>query len=337
MKVYEVQKGATSIDGLRPAERPDPQPGPREVLIRIRATSLNYRDQMVVTGNYFGGPVSRNLIPLSDGAGEVAAVGAEVSRFKTGDRVVGTFFQTWISGPMTERHPALGSPLDGTLAEYIVLHEDGVVPMPRTLSFEEAATLPCAAVTAWNALMVSGKPVKPGDTVLCLGTGGVSMAGLLFAKVAGARVIVTSSSDEKIKRACALGASDGVNYKRYPDWQKEVTHLTGGHGADHILENGGPGSLTRSFEAAAFGGKVALIGFLAGTEGEINTTILMMKSGVMIGIGVGSRAMFEDMNQAIDVNKIKPVADRVFPFDKAADAYRCQAAGDFIGKVVITV
>jgi NADPH:quinone reductase-like Zn-dependent oxidoreductase len=337
MKVYEVQKGATSIDGLRPAERPDPQPGPHEVLIRIRATSLNYRDQMVVTGNYFGGPVSRNLIPLSDGAGEVAAVGAEVSRFKTGDRVAGTFFQTWISGPMTERHPALGSPLDGTLAEYIALHEDGVVPMPRTLSFEEAATLPCAAVTAWNALMVAGKPVKPGDTVLCLGTGGVSMAGLLFAKVAGARVIVTSSSDEKIKRACALGASDGVNYKRYPDWQKEVTHLTGGHGADHILENGGPGSLTRSFEAAAFGGKVALIGFLAGTEGEINTTILMMKGGAMIGIGVGSRAMFEDMNQAIDVNKIKPVADRVFPFDKADDAYRCQAAGDFIGKVVITV
>jgi NADPH:quinone reductase-like Zn-dependent oxidoreductase len=337
MKVYEVKKGATSIDGLRPAERPDPQPGPREVLIRIRATSLNYRDQMVVTGNYFGGPVSRNLIPLSDGAGEVAAVGAEVSRFKTGDRVAGTFFQTWISGPMTERHPALGSHLDGTLAEYIALHEDGVVPMPRTLSFEEAATLPCAAVTAWNALMVAGKPVKPGDTVLCLGTGGVSMAGLLFAKVAGARVIVTSSSDEKIKRACALGASDGVNYKRYPDWQKEVTHLTGGHGADHILENGGPGSLTRSFEAAAFGGKVALIGFLAGTEGEINTTILMMKGGAMIGIGVGSRAMFEDMNQAIDVNKIKPVADRVFPFDKADDAYRCQAAGDFIGKVVITV
>ena len=185
MKVYEVQKGATSLDGLRPAERPDPQPGPREVFIRVHATSLNYRDQMVVTGNYFGGPVTRNLIPLSDGAGVVAAVGAGVTRFKTGDRVCGTFFQSWISGPMTERHPALGSPLDGTLAEYIVLHEDGVVAMPSTLSFEEAATLPCAGVTAWNALMVSGKPLKPGETVLCLGTGGVSMAGLLFAKAAG--------------------------------------------------------------------------------------------------------------------------------------------------------
>ena len=153
----------------------------------------------------------------------MAAVGPGVTRFKTGDRVAGTFFQGWISGPMTERHPALGSPLDGTLAEYIVLHEDGVVAMPTSFIFEEAATLPCAAVTAWNALMVSGKPVKPGDTVLCLGTGGVSMAGLLFAKAAGARVIVTSSSDEKIKRACALGASDGVNYKRFPEWQKEVT------------------------------------------------------------------------------------------------------------------
>jgi NADPH:quinone reductase-like Zn-dependent oxidoreductase len=336
VRVYEVQKGATSLDGLRPAERPDPQAGPREVLIRVRATSLNYRDQMVVTGKYFGGPVTRNMIPLSDGAGEVAAVGSGVTRFKTGDRVAGTFFQTWISGPMTMRHPALGSPLDGTLAEYIVLHEDGVVAMPKTLSFEEAATLPCAGVTAWNALTMSGKPVKPGDTVLCLGTGGVSMAALLFAKAAGARVIVTSSSDEKIKRACALGASDGVNYNRFPEWQKEVVQLTSGHGADHILENGGAGSLSRSFEAAAFGGKVALIGFLAG-EGNINPTILMMKTGAMIGIGVGSRVMFEDMNLAIDVNKIKPLVDRVFPFEKAADAYRCQAAGNFVGKVVITI
>jgi NADPH:quinone reductase-like Zn-dependent oxidoreductase len=336
MKVYEVQTGSTSLDGLRPAERPDPQPGWHEILIRVRATSLNYRDQMVLTGNYFGGPVTRNLIPLSDGAGEVAGVGPGVTRFKAGDRVVGTFFQGWISGPMTERHPALGSPLDGTLAEYIVLHEDGVVAMPHTLSFEEAATLPCAGLTAWNALTVSGKPLKPGETVLCLGTGGVSMAGLLFARAAGARVILTSSSDEKIKRACALGASDGINYKRYPDWQKEVAQLTAGRGADHILENGGAGSLTRSFEAAAFGGKVALIGFLAGRQGDINPTILMMKTGSMIGIGVGSRAMFEDMNRAIDVNKIKPVVDKVFPFDKAADAFRCQAAGDFVGKVVIT-
>jgi NADPH:quinone reductase-like Zn-dependent oxidoreductase len=337
MKIYELQKGATSLDGLVRADRPDPRPGPREIVIRVRATSLNYRDQMIVTGNYFGGPVSRNTIPLSDGAGEVAAVGAGVTRFKTGDRVAGTFFQGWISGPMVERFPALGNPLDGTLAEHIVLHEDGVVAIPPSISFEQAATLPCAGLTAWNALMVSGKPVKPGDTVLCLGTGGVSIAALQFAKAAGARVIVTSSSDEKIKRACILGASDGVNYKRFPDWEKEVLRLTGGRGADHIIENGGAGSLTRSFEVAAFGGKVALIGFLAGGKGDINPAILMMKSGAMVGIGVGSRAMFEDMNRAIEVNKIKPLVDKVFPFDKAADAFRCQAAGDFVGKVVITL
>ncbi len=217
---------------------------------------------------------------------------------------------------MVERFPALGNPLDGTLAEHIVLHEDGVVAIPPSISFEEAATLPCAAVTAWNALMVSGKPVKSGDTVLCLGTGGVAIAGLQFAKAAGARVIVTSSSDEKIKRACILGASDGVNYKRFPDWEKEVIRLTGGRGADHIIENGGAGSLNRSFEATAFGGKVALIGFLAGVKGDINPAILMMKSGSMVGIGVGSRAMFEDMNRAIEVNKIKPVVDKVFPFEQ---------------------
>jgi len=337
MKVYELKKGATSLDALVRAERPDPQPGPGEVAIRIRATSLNYRDQMIVTGNYFSGAVSRDTIPLSDGAGEVAAVGAGVKRFKTGDRVAGTFFQGWISGPMVERFPALGVPLDGVLAEQIVLHEDGVIAIPPSISIEQAATLPCAGLTAWNALMVSGKSVKPGDTVLCIGTGGVSIAALQFAKAAGARVIVTSSSDEKIKRAGILGASDGVNYKRFPDWEKEVLRITGGRGADHVIENGGAGSLTRSFEVAAFGGKVALIGFLAGVKGDINPAILMMKSGTMAGIGVGSRAMFEDMNRAIEVNKIKPLVDKVFPFDQAADAYRCQAAGDFVGKVVIAI
>ena len=337
MRVYEVQKGATSLDGLRLGERPEPKPDWHQVLIRVRATSLNYRDQMIVTGNYFGGPVTRDLIPLSDGAGEVTAIGPGVTRFKTGDRVCGTFFQSWISGPMTERHPALGNPLDGTLAEYILLHEDGVVAMPANLSFEEAATLPCAGLTAWNALMVSGKPVRPGDTVLCLGTGGVSMAGVVFAKAAGARVIVTSSSDEKIKRCRTLGAADGINYKTHPDWEKQLMQLTGGHGADHILENGGAGSLNKSFEACAFGGKVALIGFLAALTGDINPAILMMKTGSMVGIGVGSRAMFEDMNRAIEVNQIQPVVDKVFPFEKAADAFRCQASGDFLGKVVITV
>lgn len=336
MKAYEVQPGSTSLEGLRRVERPDPQAGPHEVLIRVRAASLNYRDHMIVNGHYFT-PVSRPTIPLSDGAGEVTAVGSGVTRFQKGDRVAGTFFQVWLDGPPSRRHPALGVPLDGMLAECVALHEDGVVGIPDHLSFEEAATLPCAGVTAWNALMVSGTPLKAGDTVLCLGTGGVSMLGMQFAVAAGARVIVTSSSDEKLKRACSLGASDGINYKRTPDWEREVSRLTGGRGVQHVIEIGGAGTLTRSFESIGFGGKVALIGFLAGQAAALNPIPLMMKGGCLQGIGVGSTAMFEAMNQAIAVNKIKPIVDKIFSFEKAADAFRCLASGDFVGKVVITV
>ena len=336
MRVYEVQPGSAGLEGLRRAERPDPLPGPHEVLIRIRATSLNYRDHMIVSGTYFT-PVSRPTIPLSDGAGEVAGVGPGVTRFRKGDRVAGTFFQVWFDGPPTRRHPALGIPLDGTLAEYIVLHEDGVVAIPPSLSFEEAATLPCAGVTAWNALMVAGNPLKPGDTVLCLGTGGVSMLAMQLAVAAGARAIVTSSSDEKLKRARSLGASDGINYKQYPDWQKEVIRLTGGRGVDQIIEIGGAGTLARSFEAIGACGKVALIGFLAGQGADLNPVGLMMKGASLQGIGVGSTAMFEAMNRAIEVNGIKPIVDKVFPFEKAEDAFRTLGAGDFVGKVVISV
>jgi NADPH:quinone reductase-like Zn-dependent oxidoreductase len=306
------------------------------VLIRIRAASLNYRDHMIVSGQYFT-PVSRPTTPLSDGAGEVAAIGPGVTRFQKGDRVAGAFFQVWFDGPPTRRHPALGIPLDGTLAEYIVLHEDGVVAIPQSLSFEEAATLPCAGVTAWNALMVSGNPLKAGDTVLCLGTGGVSMLALQIAAASGARVIVTSSSDEKLRRAQSLGASDGINYKTHPDWQKEVARLTGGRGVDQIIEIGGAGTLDRSFEAIGFGGKIALIGFLAGQASKLNPVGLMLKGGCLQGIGVGSTAMFEALNRALEINRIKPVVDKVFPFDKAADAFRCLAAGDFVGKIVIAI
>lgn len=336
MKVYEIQPGCTSLEGLRRGERPEPQPGPREVLIRIRAASLNYRDHMIASGRYFT-PVTRPTIPLSDGAGEVAAVGPGVTRFKNGDRVAGTFFQVWFDGPPARRHPALGIPLDGTLAESIVLHEDGVVAIPPSLSFEEAATLPCAGVTAWNALMVAGRPLKAGDAVLCLGTGGVSMLALQIAAAAGARVIVTSSSDEKLRRAKSLGASDGINYKTHPEWEKEVSRLTGGRGVDHIIEIGGAGTLNRSFEAAGFGGKVALIGFLAGPAANLNPVGLMLKSGSLQGIGVGSTAMFEALNRAIEVNNIKPVVGRVFPFGQAAEAYQCLASGDFVGKIVVTI
>jgi NADPH:quinone reductase-like Zn-dependent oxidoreductase len=335
MKVYEVEKGCTSLEGLRQASRPEPQPGRHEVLIRVHATSINYRDHMVVLGRYFAA-VERNTIPLSDGAGEVVSVGPGVTRFKAGDRVAGTFSQVWFDGPRRKFYPALGVPLDGTLAEYVVLHEDGVVAIPPSLSFEQAATLPCAGVTAWNALMVAGDPIKPGDTVLCLGTGGVSMHAMQFAIAAGATAIVTSSSDEKLARARKLGAAEIINYKTHPEWQKEVSRVTGGRGVDCIIEVGGVGTLAKSYESLGFGGKIGLIGFLGG-PGEQNPVGLMMKGGSLLGIGVGSTAMFEDMNRAIEVNKVKPIVDKVFLFDEAPEAFRQFGAGNFFGKIVITV
>ena len=292
---------------------------------------------MILTGRYFGGPVNRDLIPFSDGAGEVVSVGPGVSRFKPGDRAAGTFFQVWVDGLPSEPLPTLGGPLDGMLAEYVVLHEDGAVAIPKSLSFEEAATLPCAGVTAWHALMVSGARVKPGDTILCLGTGGVSIFALQFAKAAGARVLITSSSDDKIKRARELGASEGINYKHYPDWEKQVQELTNGRGVDHVIEVGGVGTLARSFQAVGANGKVALIGVLAGPTGDANPRGLMFKRASLHGIFVGSTAMFQAMNAAIEINQIKPVVDKIFPFEKAAEAWRCFASGDFVGKVVIQV
>jgi NADPH:quinone reductase-like Zn-dependent oxidoreductase len=336
MKAYEISPNPTAIDGIRRAERPDLTPGPLEVLVRLRAAALNYRDHAIVTGAYHYN-LTRPTIPCSDGAGEVVAVGPGVTRFKPGDRVVPTFFQVWIDGAPPKNRGALGAPLDGTLAEFISLHEDGCVPMPPSLSFEEAATLPCAGPTAWNALMNAGTRVKPGDTVLSLGTGGVSIFALQFARAAGARVIVTSSSDAKIERAKSLGASDGVNYKSHPDWEKEVLALTGGRGVDCVIENGGVNTLQRSFQCLAWEGKVALIGVLAGRDGHADPHDLMFKRGSLHGIGVGTRATLEQLIQAIEVNRIKPVVDKVFSFDQAIDAFRLQASGNFFGKIAIAI
>jgi NADPH:quinone reductase-like Zn-dependent oxidoreductase len=336
MKAFVLRKGSTTLDGLQRVDRPEPRPGPHQILIRVHATSLNYREHLIVHGQYVGGPVDHDLIPTCDGAGEVVAIGSGVTRFNVGDRVASTFFQVWIDGPPSPHFHALGDPLDGMLAEHVVLSEEGAVAIPKHLSYEEAATLTCAGVTAWNAVMVASRPVKPGETVLCLGTGGVSIFALQFARAAGAQVIITSSSDEKLKRAHALGAADGINYKRRPDWEKQVLQLTGGRGVDHIIETGGIGTLARSYEAVAFAGKIALIGVLAG-PGEANPVTMMLKGASMNGIYVGNRAMFEQMNRAIEVNQIKPVVDKIFPFEQAPDAWRCLASGDFFGKIVIRI
>ena len=336
MKAYVLLAGSENLDSLKLVERPEPAPGPGQILVQIRACSLNYRDQAIVTGRYFGGKLQRDTIPLSDGAGEVTAIGPGVTRFKVGDRATGTFFENWVDGPpAAEPRPALGSPLDGTLVECRIFDQRDAVKIPANLSFEEAATLPCAGVTAWNALMVISR-VKPGDSVLCLGTGGVSMLALQFAKAAGARVIITSSSDEKLKRAKAAGADDRINYKKTPEWEKEVQRITGGRGVDHIIEVGGTGTLAKSFQSIGFRGNVCLIGVLS-SGGDTNPHPLMLRGASLHGIFVGNRAMFEDMNRAIEVNRIQPIVDRVFPFEKARDAYEFQQFQSHFGKVVIKV
>jgi len=338
MRAYRLSKGATSLDDLKLVEVDKPEPGPGEVLIRVRACSLNYRDQAIPRGVYMGGPVDRDIVPLSDGAGEVEAVGAGVTHFAVGDRVAGTFFQNWGDGPP---HPAAGPALGavpgkGMLAEYVTLPEIGVVHIAKSLSFEEAATLPCAGVTAWNALMEGPKAVRPGSHVLILGTGGVSLLALQIARAAGAIVIATSSSDEKLARVKELGAAHGINYRNTTDWGSAAAKLTGGTGVDHVVEVGGVGTLAQSMQAVGFNGEVALIGVLT-REGETGPHALMMKGASIRGIFVGSRGMAQRLNAAIDADGIKPVIDKVFAFEDAAEAYRYQSSAALFGKVVIQV
>ena len=337
MRVYVMPANCRSFEEITMVERPDPVPGRGQVLVRVRATSLNRRDAAIADGSYFGKPVSRETIPLSDCAGEVAAVGDGVTTVKPGDRVAATFFQTPPNGSPFATEAALASPIDGVLAEQIVLYENGVVPIPAALSFEEAACLPCAGVTAWNALMCAGTPVGAGQTVLTLGTGGVSIFAMQFALAAGAQVIVTSSSDAKLARVRALGASATLNHAHSPEWNLDVARLTGGRGVNCVIEVVGVGTLERSFEAVAEHGKVCLIGVLTGRRAPLNPYSLMWKQASLIGIRVGTREMFLQMNRAIDANGIKPVVDAVVPFDSALDAWRIQAAGNFVGKVVVSV
>ncbi len=334
MRAWEI-RNEFSIDNLKLTDRPEPEPGPGQVVLEMRAYSLNARDLQVVEGFYdlnLTGP----RIPFSDGAGEVVAVGEGVSRFSVGDRVAGIFMQGWVDGEFTpdKGATALGGPMDGMAAERVVLHEEGLVAVPEHLSFAEAATLPCAAVTAWNALVTRGG-LKAGDTVLVQGTGGVSIFALQIANMFGARAIVTSSSDEKLARALKLGASDGINYRKNEDWDESVLELTEGRGVDHVVEVGGPDTLGKSLNATRTGGNVAVIGVLTGIAGNVPTLSILQKNVRVQGINVGSRRMFEDMNRALSLNSVKPVVDREFPFEETQDALRHLKSASHFGKVVV--
>jgi NADPH:quinone reductase-like Zn-dependent oxidoreductase len=331
MRAYQLPKG-TGIDAVLKVDLPRPKPGPRQVLVRVRACSLNYRDLAIALGTYRM-PTKPDLVPLSDGAGDVIEVGEGVTKVGIGDRVAGCFFQRWIGGPpASDTHTsALGGGIDGMLREYAALDEDGVVRLPSHLSFEEGATLPCAAVTAWHALAGHARVVA-GESVLVQGTGGVSIFALQLARLMGAQVIVTSSSDEKLGRAKELGAAHGINYRANPEWDKTVVALT--DGVDHVVEVGGPGTLAQSLRAIRIGGRITLIGVLAGAA-EINPMLIFARRANVQGISVGSMQMFAAMNRAIGVAGLRPVIDKVFSFDDAPEAYRHLQSARHFGKVVI--
>jgi NADPH:quinone reductase-like Zn-dependent oxidoreductase len=335
LKAWEIER--FGLAELRAVDRPDPEPGPGQVRVRFRAVSLNYRDVLMVEGKY--NPRQKlPLVPCSDGAGVVDAVGAGVTRFAVGDRVMPNFAQGWLAGRETREKmkTTLGGPLDGTLRELGVFSEEGLVAIPEHLTDEEAATLPCAAVTAWNALAGKGS-VRAGDTVVTLGTGGVSIFVLQLARLFGARVIVTSSSNDKLARAKELGAWHGINYLERPEWADGVLEVTGGVGADHVVELGGAGTLGQSLKAVRPGGEISIIGVLAGAVTELNLTSVLMRGLRLQGVLVGSREHFEDMNRALAHHRLRPVLDRTFDFADAPAAFRHLATGRHFGKVVVRV
>ena len=335
MKVVEIQR-AFGIENLAVAERPQPRPGSGGILLRMKAASLNYRDLMTVQGMY-NPKQPLPLIPCSDGVGEVIEIGEGVARVKVGDRVATAFFQGWLSGEPTMDTvvTTLGGPLDGTLTEYMVLKEDGVVHVPGHLNDTQAATLPCAALTAWNALAIQGN-VKPGHTVLVQGTGGVALFAIQFSKLLGATVIAISSSDAKLERAREIGADHGINYKSIPRWGKTARDLTGGAGVDHIIELGGAGTLQESLQGIRIGGQISLIGVLAGPAKELNILPILMRNVRVQGIFVGNREAFEAMNRAIAFHKLQPVVDRIFPLDQVTDAFQLMARGGHFGKICVS-
>lgn len=335
MKVIALQNNGRA--NLRMEDRQRPVPGRQEMLIRVAAASLNYRDLEIINGTYHSG-FAFPLVPLSDGVGEVIEVGADVTRFTPGDRVCSTFWQRWVGGTfrMAEVGYQRGGPIDGLLAEFALLDEQAAVLAPTNLTDAEAATLPCAAVTAWQALVSEGG-IKAGDTVLVQGTGGVSLFALQFAVASGARVIVTSSSDEKIERAKALGAYAGINYSEVPEWAGAILDLTGGRGVDHVIEVGGPRTFGQSLAATAVGGQINVVGYLGGTDGAINPLDIFRRQVQVRGIPVGSRESFEAMVRAIEVNDLGPVIDRRFAWTEIGDALDHFDAGSHFGKIVLDV
>lgn len=336
MQAYELFS-RVGADALTLVDRPSPRPGPCDVRIRVRAVSLNYRDLLLLRAAA-SGKAEKPVIPASDGAGEIIETGDAVSRHKVGDRVIGCFFPTWQDGPLSDAHHerSLGGKVDGTLAQEIVLHEDAVVAHPTHLSFEEGATLPCAGLTAWNALFEAGN-TRVGDVVLLQGTGGVSLFSMQLAKAAGARVIMTSSSAQKRDRLRLMGVESLVDYVAVPGWGSEVRALSGGQGVDLAVEVGGPGTFDQTVAALRYGGTMSLLGVLTGFSGQISTQAIFRKTIRVMGIYVGSRRMFESFNRALERSAIHPVIDSVYEFHQVPQAYERLASGAHFGKIVVRV
>ena len=336
MRQYRFGK-LGSLDALQLKNAEAPVAGAGQVVVRMRAWSLNHRDLTIISGNYTSVAIKPGAIPVSDGAGEVAEVGPDVTRWKVGDRVAPIFVPRWLGGELRPEYiaSALGGPSDGVLAEQVVMSQEGLVRIPSHMTFEQAATLPCAAVTAWNAVLVRGK-LQPGHTLVTLGTGGVSLFAAQLALLMGAKVIATTGSDAKVERLRKLGVSEVINYRTTPGWGALVRELTGGRGADLVVEVGGPGSLAESITAIRFCGHISIVGTLAG-KATIDPGTLFAKRASMCGIQVGSRDMFEAMNRAIEAAGLAPVIDRVFDFAEARAAYEYLASGQQFGKVVIRI
>jgi NADPH:quinone reductase-like Zn-dependent oxidoreductase len=330
------QLDSFSPQAIKAVEKPRPLPAENQVLLKVKAVSLNFRDLLVSKGLY-SKAIQLPIVPLSDGAGEIVTTGAKVKKFKAGDRVMPNFMPDWHSGALTQKatHTALGGFVDGMLQEYVALDQDSLVTIPSHLSFEEAATLPCAALTAWNALFVKGN-LQPGQTVLTMGTGGVSLFALQLALLAGAKVIATTSNEQKAARLKELGVHHVINYKTNPNWSEEVLQLTNREGVDNVIEVGGQGTIEQSLQAVKLGGQISIIGVLSGVQGNLGPLPIIMKAIDLRGIFVGSRSMFEDMNRAISAHLLKPVIDRTYKAEQIVEALTYMEKGEHFGKIVLT-